>query len=101
MQSLGLYAYRLIRAAVLDRWLYEDVEKDPSRLAQATATVLLSSLSAGVGAGGMRGSTLATFAVFSVTALAFWVLWAALILHIGSRLMPEAQTRTSLGELLR
>ena len=99
--TLGLYLHRLTRAALLDRWLYEEVEKDPSRLGQAITTVLLSSFAAGIGAGGSHGSSLTTFAMFSVTAVASWVLWAALILHVGRRLMPETQTHTSLGELLR
>lgn len=101
MAAFRTYGYRLMRAALLDPGLYEEVERDRTAIIQAIATVLLSSLAAGVGAGGAHGSSLRTFALFSVTALASWILWAALIVHVGGRLMPEAETQTSLGELLR
>jgi hypothetical protein len=101
MANLNTYAYRLMRAATLDRGLYEEVEADRDAMTQALVTVVLSSVAAGIGAGGAHGSSLQTFAVFSVIALVTWLLWAALILRVGGTLMPEQQTRTSLGELLR
>ena len=101
MAGFSTYGYRLLRAATLDPGLYEEVEHDRTAVTQAMATVVLSSLAAGIGAGGAHGSSATAFAVFTITALASWMLWAALIVHVGGRLMPEAQTHTSLGELLR
>lgn len=101
MATFSTYGNRLIRAALLDRGLYEEVEADRAAILQAMATVVLSSLAAGIGAGGAQGQTLRTFAVFSGIALVCWMLWAALIFQVGGTLMPERQTDTSFGELLR
>jgi hypothetical protein len=70
MAGLSTYGYRLLRAAMLDRSLYEEAERDRRALSQAIATIVLASLAAGIGAGGAHGSSAKAFAVFSVTALA-------------------------------
>ena len=101
MATLGAFGYRLLRAALLDGAVYEEVEEDRSALVQAVAAVVLSSLAAGVGAGGAHGSSLEVFVVFTTIALTSWLVWAALIYHVGGRLMPETQTRSSFTELLR
>jgi hypothetical protein len=101
MTALNIYGYRLIRAAALDPDVYEEVEADRTAITQAMTTVVLSSVAAGIGAGGAQGIRWSTFALFGVTALVSWILWAILIFHVGARLMPERQTKTSLGELLR
>jgi hypothetical protein len=97
MTTFNVYGYRLMRAAVLDRGLYEEVEADRAAITQAMATVVLSSAAAGIGAGGAHGIRLGTFALFGAAALASWLLWAALILQVGAKLMPEQQTKTSLA----
>ena len=101
MASLGAFSNRLLRAALLDPSAYEEVERDRAALAPALAAVVLSSLAAGVGAGGAQGSSASVFALFSVIALCSWIGWAALIYHVGGRLMPEAQTQSSFTGLLR
>lgn len=99
--NLITFSDRLIRAAALDRHLYEEVEATPAAGREAIAVILLSSIAAGIGAGGSQGASLRTFAWFAILALVAWTTWAFLIVQIGSRLFPEQQTRTSLGELLR
>lgn len=90
---------RIIRAAKLDVSLYEEVEADTTALGQAMGVVILSSMAAGVGSvsqvgpGGVLMGTLA--------ALVGWYLWAYLTYLIGTRLLPEPQTRANYGELLR
>ncbi len=97
--SMNDFTDRAIRAACLDPDLYEEVEADRDSLGQAALLVVLSSVAAGIGVTGMAGPAALVFA--SVAALLGWVLWAALIYFIGARLLPEPQTRTDLGELLR
>jgi hypothetical protein len=90
---------RMLRAARLDPALYEEVEADPQSLGQATLVVVLSALAAGIGswgAGGVTGLVLGT-----AGALLGWYVWAFLAYWIGTRLLPEAQTRADYGELLR
>jgi hypothetical protein len=99
--SMMVFTNRLARAAALDRGLYEEVEADPSAGREAVAVVVLSSLAAGVGAGGAQGASLQNFVWFAALALVAWATWALLIVQIGGRLYPDPQTRTSFSELFR
>jgi hypothetical protein len=99
--SVGLFAYRLVGAALLDRSVYEGIEADRSATRQAMAAVILSSVAAGVGASGWRGPDPLALLLVTAVALVTWVAWATLMFQIGARLLPAPSTRTSLGELLR
>lgn len=98
---MGLYAYRLMGAALLDRSIYEGIEADRNALGQALATVLLSSLAAGIGAAGWQGPTLANVVLVASIALVSWIAWATLMFQIGGRLMRTRATKTSQTELMR
>jgi len=90
---------RMLRAAKLDIALYEEVEHDEGALGQATTVVVLSAVAAGIGSlgiGGLSGLVSGTLA-----ALLGWYVWAFLTYFIGTRLLPEPQTRADHGELLR
>ena len=90
---------RMIRAAKLDVHLYEEVEADQSAISQAMAVVVLSSLAGGIGLideAGITGLILGTGG-----ALLGWFVWAFLAFIIGTKLLPEPQTQTDYGELLR
>lgn len=95
---MPLILKRAIRAALLDASVYEDVEADPRAIRQAISIVLLSGLAGGFGAGWPNPRNVVLG--FLLTVLG-WLVWAALTYWIGTRLVPEAQTRSSLGELLR
>lgn len=90
---------RMIRAAKLDVNLYEEVEADQGSLAQAMTVVVLSSLAAGVGSIGTMG--LGGILIGTLTTLIGWYLWAYLTYLIGTKMLPEPQTKSDLGELLR
>ena len=92
---------RVFGAAMLDPATYEEVEADKTATVQAAATVILSSVAAGVGVRELGAQTLPTVAFVSAIALLTWVAWALLTFGIGVRIMPEPQTRSSVGELLR
>jgi hypothetical protein len=98
---MSLFGYRLMGAALLDRSVYEGIEADRSALGQALATVLLSSLAAGIGAAGWHGPTLANILLVAGVALVTWIAWATLMFQIGGRLMRTPDTRTSQTELMR
>ena len=90
---------RIIRAAKLDVNLYEEVEADTTAMGQAMGVVVLSSIAAGIGTiarGGLGGIFLGTIA-----ALISWYIWAYLTYFIGTKWLPEPQTKADLGELLR
>jgi len=90
---------RIIRAAKLDVNVYEEVEADKGAMGQAMGVVVLSSVAAGIGAitrGGISGIFLGT-----IFALIGWFIWAYLTYFIGTKLLPEPQTKADPGELLR
>jgi hypothetical protein len=97
------FVRRLVGAAMLDPATYEAVEADRTATPQALVIVLLSSLAAGIGARGPGGSaaTLSFFAIASVLALTTWVAFALMTLEIGGHILPEAETRVDVGELIR
>ncbi len=90
---------RIIRAAKLDVNLYEEVEADTGALNQAILVVILSSAAAGlanIGNAGLSGIIIAI-----IIALIGWFVWAFLTYIIGTKLLPEPQTSSNPGELLR
>ena len=96
-----LFLYRLMGAAMLDAGMYEGIEADRRTSVQAALTVILASLAAGVGAAGPVGWSLPRMVSVAALALVAWVAWSTLMFYIGTRVLPEPQTSTSLGELLR
>jgi hypothetical protein len=92
---------RLIGAAALDTAIYEEVEADPTATLQAFGVVVLSSVAGGIGATGLGEVTIGGIVFFSGVALVAWAAWALVTFEIGSRLMPDPQTRVDVGQLLR
>ena len=90
---------RMIRAAKLDVNLYEEVEADKGALGQAMVVVVISSVAAGIGGLGQGG--IGNILLATVMALIGWYVWAYLTYLIGTKLLPEPQTRADHGELLR
>jgi hypothetical protein len=68
-------------------------------MGQAMAVVVLSSLAAGIGSlqtTGIKGLLLGT-----ILALAGWFIWAFITFFVGTKWLPEPQTKADYGELLR
>ena len=100
---MGTYLYRLLGACALDRGTYEGIEADrrPVVTFEAFVTVVLSSLAAGLGGTGILGRQATVFGGLTALALVTWIAWAVLMLQIGTRIMPDRETQSDLGELLR
>ncbi len=90
---------RMIRASKLDVNLYEEVEADQGSMGQAISVVVISSIASGIGAMGVVG--ISGIIVGAVAALIGWVVWAFLAYIIGTKLLPEPQTKSDIGEVLR
>ena len=90
---------RMILAAKLDVDLYEEVEADKDALGQAMGVVVLSSLAAGIGSIGNVG--IGGILLGTIAALVGWYVWAYITYFIGTKFLPEPQTRADHGELLR
>ena len=96
---MSSFQERMIRAAKLDPNVYEEVEADQSAMGQAMGVVVLSSVAAGIGTIGTIG--VGGIVVGTLFALAGWYIWAYLTYFIGTRFLPEPQTRSDHKEMLR
>ena len=92
------FVERMIGAAKLDVHIYEEVEGDRTAIGQAMAVVVLSAVAAGIGSmqAGLRG-----LVAVSLTSLVGWFIWGWLTYLIGTKLLPEPNTKADPGELLR
>ncbi len=91
---------RMMGAAKLSVDVYEEVEADKTAMGQAMGVVVLSSLAAGIGSigrGGFGGGIL----FGTIAALIGWYVWAYMTYFIGTKFLPEPQTKADHGELLR
>jgi len=95
---MASFSQRMIGAATLSVGTYEEVEADRSATGQAMTVVVISSIAAGIGtmSAGISGLIFGTCA-----ALIGWFVWAFLTYIIGTKIIPEPQTRSDMGELLR
>jgi len=91
---------RIIRAAKLDAQLYEEVEADKTAMGQAFGVVALSSLAAGIGTIGYFGGYSHVIGGMFWSIIG-WLVWALLTYWIGAHILPEPQTQTNFGEMLR
>ncbi|MDP3938480.1 MAG: hypothetical protein Q8R92_10110 [Deltaproteobacteria bacterium] len=90
---------RIVRAMKLDVSLYAEVEADEHALNQAMGVVLLSAVAGGIaslGHAGVGGILLKVVAGFLG-----WYVWAFLTYVIGTKLLPQPQTRSNYREMLR
>ncbi len=93
---MSTFAERMIGAATLDVHTYEEVEADTTATTQAMVVVVLSSIAQGIGfltQGGVLG-----FVTGAMGALIGWFIWAFLVYIIGTKVLPEPQTRSDLGD---
>lgn len=95
---MASFTERMIGAAKLEIATYEEVEADPTAMGQAIGVVVLSAVASGIGSLG-RGPTGMIMGI--VLALVGWFIWAGIIFLVGTKVMPEPQTKADLGQLLR
>ena len=93
------FVERVISAAKLDVNTYEEVEADKTATGQAMAVVVLAALMSGVAELGSNG--FAGMIAGTIVALIGWFVWAFLTYIIGTKLLPEPETKSDVGELLR
>jgi hypothetical protein len=96
---MASFQERIIRAAKLDIHLYEEVEADKGAMGQAMGVVVLASIAGGIGTTASVGFD--GILIGTIVALVAWYVWAFLTYFIGTKLLPEPQTKADVGELLR
>jgi hypothetical protein len=95
------FVRRIVGAALFDRRIYEEVEADRRATGQAVGVVLLTSVAGGIGLLGLGDPGPGALVRWIAGALVAWMAWATLTYLIGTKLLPEPQTRADVGELLR
>src|SRR5690349_11031062 len=98
---MSTFLYRLMGAAMLDAGTYEEVEADQRATWQAVTVVVLASLAAGIGVRLNAGAGVFAFVRISAIALITWIAWAVLTVQIGTHILPEDQTSSDTGEMMR
>jgi hypothetical protein len=93
------FGQRFAGAIKLDAATFEEIEANLAVTRQALLVVVLSSMAPGIGAGLIAGPL--ELIKEAIAALVGWVMWAIVTYFIGTRLLPEPQTRSDIGELLR
>ena len=92
------YFQRLKKAILLDISFYEEVEKDKKFTEQAMMTVALVSIVQGLMIAGFAPIALVQGILGSIIR---FVIWAFFIAFVGTRILPEPETESNTGELIR
>ena len=98
---------RMVRAAMLDVNLYEEVEADTRATGQALIVVLIYSICAGIGSALVDLSKISAGHFFwglfvgLLTALIFWLIWSLITYFVGTTIFRGPETSATYGELLR
>lgn len=97
---MNIFLERMVRAAKLDANLYEEVEADTEAITQSLMVVLLISVIYGIlslaSGGGFMGLVFG-----SLLSVILWFIWVYVVFAVGTRVFPESQTRSDIGEVMR
>lgn len=93
------FLQRILKAALLNRAIYEQIETDRSATGQAFLVVLLASAAAGLGAIENHGPMGILW--HTVHGVILWYVWAYATYFIGTRFLSTPETSADHGELLR
>lgn len=90
---------RMIRAAMLQVSVYEEVESDKSATLQALVVIVLVALASGVGL--WREAGVPGLVVGVAVGIVGWALWAGLTYLFGTTLFKTPETHADWGQLAR
>ena len=93
------YAERLYKAITLNVEFYESVEADKSLTRQAMMTVALVAIVQGFVVAGITAPIALAQGVLG--SIIRWFIWAFFIAFVGTKILPEPETESNTGELLR
>ena len=93
------YAEKLYKAITLNVEFYESVEADKSLTRQAMMTVALVAIVQGFVVAGITAPIALAQGVLG--SIVRWFIWAFFIAFVGTKILPEPETESNTGELLR
>lgn len=94
------FLHRFFGALVLDSEAFEDIERDRHAAMQSVVVVMAVCAAAGIGAIGL-GAGVVGFLAGAIIALGAFLVWAGVVMTLGTVAMPEPTTDSNLPELLR
>lgn len=96
---MASFGERFVGAMKLDEKTFEEVEQDTTAMGQAVGVVVISAVAYGIGNmfyGGLSGLVGGV-----IGGLLGYVIWAALVYVIGTKVMPEPNTKADFAETFR
>jgi len=96
---MASFGARIVGAMQLKAATVEDVEHDQTATGQAAVVVLLAQVAQGLGA--LRYGSVSSVVLAVVAGCAGWVIGAAVVLVVGTRLFPAKTTEADMGQMLR
>lgn len=96
---MASFGERVVGAMKLEANTFEEIERDPTAMAQSVGVIALSAVSLGLGNiyyGGISGILTRV-----ITALIGFVIWALVVWVIGTKVMPDPATKADLPETFR
>jgi hypothetical protein len=97
---MSTFLRRLIGALALDAGIYEDIEADRHATMQSIIVVAAVCVAGGIAGIGLGLGPVA-FVTRAIIALGTWLVWAAIIVTLGTTALAEPQTRSNVPQLLR
>ena len=99
--SMMLFFHRFFGALVLDSVAFEDIERDKHAAMQSVLVVMAVCVAAAVGTIGLGIAGVSGFVTAAILALGGWLVWAGVIVALGTYALAEPETHSDVRELLR
>ena len=96
---MASFAERIVGAMTLKASTYEEVERDASATGQAATIVIAAAISSGISFIWYLGFN--GFIRNTIFALIGWVIGAAVVWAIGTKVLPGPNTQADVGQLMR
>ena len=96
MASLG---QRMVGAMQGNAATFEEIEHDQSAMGQAVTVIIIAGVAALIGNIFRAGITAGMFAL--IASLVVYAIWAVIVTLVGTKLMPEPQTKADFAETFR
>ena len=96
MASLG---QRMVGAMQGNAATFEEIEQDSSAMGQAVTVIVIAGVAALIGNIFRAGVSAGLFAL--VASLVVYAIWAVIVTLVGTKLMPEPQTKADFAETFR
>lgn len=96
---MASFGDRIVGAMKLNPATFQEVENDPTAMGQAVGVIVLAAVASAIGMVWVGGITGIVFGV--LRALIGYLIWAAIVWLIGTKVMPDPSTKADFPETFR